>query len=120
MLGTVEQKKFDLLDRTFKFSVNIRNLVRELKVTIITADDIKQVLRSSGSVGANYIEACEALSKKDFGHRLKIVRKEAKETVYWLLLIKPFYEEKQTDFNHLIDEAEQLTKIFGSIVSKIN
>ena len=80
-------KQFDLEDRTFEFSKSIRSWVKSLPKTIGNIEDSKQLVRSSGSVGANYIEANEALSKKDFLHRIKICRKEVKETRYWLRLI---------------------------------
>ena len=80
-------------------------------------EDSKQLIKSSGSVGANYVEAEEALSKKDFIMRIKISRKEAKENKFWLELIEPkrdMIKEKEA----LIQEATELTKIFGSIVEK--
>jgi len=80
-------------------------------------EDGKQLIRASGSVGANYIEAEEALSKKDFIMRIKISRKEAKESKYWLELIESKMDrikEKES----LIQEAAELTKIFGAIVEK--
>jgi four helix bundle protein len=82
---------------------------------------VKQVIRSSGSVGANYIEAQEAFSKKDFYHRIKICRKEAKESNYWLELI--VLEDSETEStknqkNKLAEEAIELTKIFGQLLIK--
>lgn len=74
--------RFDLEDRTLEFAKSIRNYTKSIKLTIQNTDDVKQLIRSSGSIGANYIEANEAISKKDFLHRLKISRKEAKETTY--------------------------------------
>ena len=81
-------KRFDLEDRTFAFAKRARALVKELPKTIGNVEDARQLVRSSGSVGANYIEANESLSKKDFVLRIKICRKEAKETRYWLCLIE--------------------------------
>lgn len=75
-------KEFDLEKRTFLFAKNVRSFLAPFPKTILARDDISQLLRSSGSVGANYIEANEALSKKDFLMRIKICRKEAKETIY--------------------------------------
>lgn len=66
---------------------NVRIFIRKSKKEIANFDDFKQLVRSSGSIEANYIEANEALSKKDFLHRIKISRKEAKETRFWLRLI---------------------------------
>ena len=71
--------KYDLEDRTFNFAKNCRKYVKSLKTSVINIEDGKQLIRSSGSVGANYIEANEKLGDKDFKFRLKIARKEAKE-----------------------------------------
>jgi len=112
-----QAKKYDLEERTLVFAKQIRNFIKNLKKSIGNMDDMKQLARSSGSVGANYREANDALSKKDFLMRIKICRKEAKETVYWLDLIEAENEsEKEKDF--LRNEAMQLMKIFGSIVQK--
>ena len=74
-------------ERTYLFAKHVRLFVKKLSRTISNLEDGKQVVRSSGSVGANYIEANESLSKKDFLYRIKISRKESKETRYWLRLI---------------------------------
>jgi len=82
-------------------------------------EDGKQLVKASGSVGANYIEANEALSKKDFVMRIKICRKEAKESRYWLKLIDTGGSaELEQERKELQDEANELTHIFGSIVTK--
>ena len=73
-------KKYDLEERAFEFAHDCRFLVKSLKTTISNVEDGKRSVRSSGSVGANYIEANEKLGEKDFGFRLKIARKEAKES----------------------------------------
>lgn len=73
-------KQYDLEERTFKFAKEMRAFVSILPRTISNIEDIKQLVRSSGSVGANYIEANESLGKKDFLMHVKISRKEAKET----------------------------------------
>jgi four helix bundle protein len=73
-------KQYDLEERTFKFAQRVRAFVKKLDKTIANIEDGKQLVRASGSVGANYIEANEALSKKDFVMRIKICRKEAKES----------------------------------------
>jgi len=80
-------KRYDLEERTFKFAQRMRKFALRVPKNIVNLDDIKQVIRSSGSIAANYIEANEALSKKDFIHRIKICRKEAKETRLWLRLL---------------------------------
>lgn len=81
------KKPYDLEERTFLFAKEVRLFIITLKYSIAHNEDSKQVVRSSGSVGANYIEANESLSKKDFLHRVNISRKEAKERTYWLKLI---------------------------------
>jgi len=79
--------------------------------------DVEQALRSAGSVGANYIEANEALSKKDFIVRIKISKKEAKESRFWIQLSEP-HESKLQEKEALFNEATELMKIFGSILEK--
>lgn len=113
-----EKGPYDLEERTEKFAIDVRKFAKRIKVTLINADDIKQVLRSSGSIGANYIEANESLSKKDFLVRVKISRKEAKETRYWLRVMQIDQPELDEDKAKLHDEATQLMKIFGSIITK--
>ena len=80
-------KQYDLEDRTLEFAKRVRAFVKKLPKTIANIEDIKQLVKASGSVGANYIEANEALSKKDFKMRIKICRKESKESRYWLRLV---------------------------------
>ena len=82
MVNEQKPKKYDLEERTFLFAVKVRALIKDLKKTLSNLEDGKQVIRSSGSVAANYIEANESLSKKDFIMRIKISRKEAKESRY--------------------------------------
>jgi four helix bundle protein len=108
-------KKYDLEERTENFAKNVIVFVKEAPKTIANCEIIKQLVRSAGSIGANYIEANEALSKKDFRHRIKICRKEAKESRYWLNLIE--VTEKQEDRRQrLRTEVTELMKIFGAIV----
>ena len=104
-------------ERTKKFAIRIRAYVPNLPKTLVNQEDGRQLVKSSGSVGANYIEAEEALSKKDFVMRIKIARKEAKESRYWLELIEEGREQRD-EKEALIREATELTKIFGSIVQK--
>jgi len=105
-----KNSKFDLETRTFEFAKAVRKYAKSIKLTPLNIDDIKQVIRSSGSVGANYIEANESLSPKDFLHRVKISRKEAKETLFWLNLLEAPDILKQ--------EALELKKILSSIIEK--
>lgn len=107
--------KYDLEDRTLSYAVKIAFFVKSLKKDIINIEYIKQVIRSSGSIGANYIEANEALSKKDFIMRIKICRKEAKETRYWLALIEK-YNNLIGKIDWQIEEATQFVKIFSKML----
>lgn len=109
--------RFDLEDRTFTFAKNVAVFGRGLPRTVSNIEYQKQVVRSTGSVGANYIEANEALSKKDFLLRLKICRKEAKESVYWLrLLISTNDSSHERQGINLVGEAIELKKIFSAII----
>lgn len=114
----VEEKKYDLEERTLKFAKNCVDLCKLFIKDVINIEFIGQLIRASGSVGANYIEANECISKKDFYHRIKICRKEAKESKYWLNLLLHANGKHSGQIVLLIDEAFQLTKIFGSIVMK--
>ena len=110
---------YDLEERTFQFAKAVRLFVKTLPKTIANIEDGKQLVKASGSVGANYREANEALSKKDFVMRIKISRKEAKESAYWLRLIKETNQLKNSeDAQSLIQEANELKKIFSSILEK--
>jgi four helix bundle protein len=111
--------RYDLEDRTFVFARNVRELTKQIPKTVANIEDTKQVVRASGSVGANYIEANESLSKKDFLLRIKICRKEAKESRYWLRLIDAGDDSTVKKYrDDLIREATELTSIFGSILRK--
>ena len=110
-------KRFDLEDRTYAFAKCCRALVRKLSKTIGNSEDARQLVRSSGSVGANYIEANEALSKKDFICRIKICRKEEKESSYWLRLVEAT-DLTTSERDKLVQEAQELMNIFGAIVRK--
>ena len=112
-------KTYDLEDRTLKFTKNVIEFGNIVPKTIANVEIIKQVIRSSGSIGANYIEANEALSKKDFAMRAKICRKEAKESRYWLRLFEIKDDNAEKKREYLVGEATELMKIFGSIVEKV-
>ena len=110
---------YDLEERTFQFAKNVRLFVKTLPKTTANIEDGKQVVKDSGSVGSNYREANESLSKKDFLMRIKISRKEAKESAYWLRLIHETNNLKNAnDALKLIQEANELKKIFSSILEK--
>jgi four helix bundle protein len=120
MIKIQNSKRYDLEDRTFNFAKDIALFVRRLPKNISNLEYGRQVVDSSGSVGANYIEANEALSKKDFTMRIKICRKEAKESAYWLrLIVETNNEEYRQEGEKLLDEAIELKKIFSSILVKL-
>ena len=111
--------KYDLEDRTEQYARRVRAFVKSLKKSIANIEDGKQVIRSSGSVGANYIEANESISKKDFLYRIRICRKEAKESKYWLRLFDIENNESLSkECDSLIKESTELMNIFGAILKK--
>ncbi|MBI4284574.1 MAG: four helix bundle protein [Chloroflexi bacterium] len=112
-------KPYDLEERTLRFAKEVIAFVGILPKTMANIEIAKQVIRSSGSVGANYIEANEAISKKDFALRVKICRKEVKESRYWLSLLEVKGEEAEKRRQSLTEEATELMRIFGSIVEKV-
>ena len=118
MNKTQNTKKYNLEGRTFLFSKNTRELIRKIPKKLDNMDDCRQLIRSSGSVGANYIEANESLGKKDFLMRVRICRKEAKESTYWLKLIYINNLNFNQEINILIKESIELTRIFGAIITK--
>lgn len=112
-----DQKRFDLEERTEKFAERVITFVGLVPKDIAENEIVKQLVRSAGSIGANYIEANESLSRKDFLMRAKISRKEAKETGYWLKLIKCL-PSQEAERDGLVQEATELMKILGAIVTK--
>ena len=112
-------KRYDLENRTYIFATDCRVFIKKIPRTLSNIEDCAQLVRSSGSVPANYIEANEALSKKDFVMRIKICRKESKESILWLRLIETDGAANlEKDRARLMQEATELMKIFGSIISK--
>ena len=109
--------KYDLEERTARFAERTREYVKLLPRTISNIEYGKQLIRSSGSQAANYIEANESLGKKDFLMKAKICRKETKESKLWLRLSEPL-PEKRVEKEELLGEADELVRIFGSIITK--
>ena len=105
----------ELENRCLEFSLHVKSFCKAIKQDIIHQVYIAQVIRSSSSIGANYIEANEKLGDKDLLFRIRVARKESKETIYWL---QHFDETEERDF--LIDEADQLRKILSSIITKLS
>jgi four helix bundle protein len=115
--NTQSSKRYDLEDRTLQFAKDVRLFVAKLPRDIATNEDVKQLVRSSGSVGANYLEANESLSKKDFAMRIKIAKKEARETIWWLELLK-IEPGIAAEHQLLLREATELMNILGAILRK--
>ena len=110
---------YDLEERCFQFAKKVRFFVKTLPKTVANIEDGRQIIKSSGSVGANYLEANESLSRKDFFMRIRISRKEAKESHYWLRLIFETNEfSSDSDIKILIQESNELKKILSSILEK--
>lgn len=117
MIDKLNSKQYDLEERTLEFAKRCRSFVKKLSRNQSNIEDGKQLIRSSGSVGANYIEANESLSKKDFLMRIKICRKEAKESRYWLTLFD-IDDSLDKERNDLRQESTELMMIFSAIMRK--
>ena len=116
-----ENKKYDLEERTEKFSLSVRDFCLKLKKDFINIEYIRQLVRSAGSVAANYLEANENLGEKDLKMRIKICRKESKESQLWLKHVMIYeIEILNTERKILLQEASELEKIFGAILRKLN
>ena len=111
--------KYNLEERTLEFAKKVIRLCQKLDNNVINHKLIDQIIRSSGSVGANYREANDSLGKKDFVHRLRISRKETKETLFWLELIIEANVKLKSEIDCLIDEATQIRNILSSIITKV-
>ena len=109
-------KPFNLEERLSLFSGEVLKYCNLFNKTTESQILISQFLRSATSIGANYIEACEALSKKDYLYRLRVSRKEAKEAIYWLKLLKQNYLQNPDKVKELLDEVIQLKNILSTII----
>lgn len=109
----------ELEARTQDFLIRVIQLCKKIPPSVIVTEIIRQLIRSSGSVGANYREANEGLSKRDTTHRLRISRKEAKETTYWLEALKEAAPVYAKEIMNLIRESKELRNILSAIISKI-
>ncbi len=109
--------KFDLEDRTIKFSKNVIHVCQKMSMDAINARIVNQLIGSSGSVGANYREANDALGKKDFIQRMRITRREAKEAHYWVELLLEANKSAEKEIVPLRKEALELKRIFSTIIN---
>lgn len=108
-------KNFDLEERTANFAESTIELLRRIKITSLNSRIIEQLVGSSGSIGANYCEATEAESKKDFIHKIGICKKEIKETKHWLRLLAKANPEFKVELRKLWVEGQELLLIFAKI-----
>ncbi len=109
-----------LENRCFEFGKRVRVFCRKVKRDTINNEDIKQLVRASGSVGANYIEANENVGEGDLKYRIKVCRKESKESIHFLGLIELFGDQSlENERNELIDEANQFRRIFTTMLKNI-
>ena len=112
------KKPYDLEERTAVFWEEIIKFAKTLPDNNISRPLINQIVRSGTSVGANYMEADGAESKKDFNHKIGICKKEAKETMHWLRMLAVVNPDKKEQCRKLWQEAHELTLIFSSILKK--
>lgn len=112
----ISKNKYDLEERTAKFGENIIKFVKKIPENFITKSIISQLIRSSTSVGANYCEADDAESKKDFNHKIGICKKEARETKHWLRMMVTADPKLKEDARKLWIEAKELNLIFNAII----
>lgn len=115
----MSNKLFNLEERTAKFGEAIIIFCKSIRQNTISAPIIKQIIRSGTSIGANYCEANGASSKKDFKNKIHICKKEVQETKHWLRMIATCETDKKETARKLWQEAQELTLIFGKIISSL-
>lgn len=118
MTNSNKAKKYDLDERTLEFGRRVVVLCKSLPRDLVNTELARQCIRSGTSIGANYLEANDSLGKKDFVYKMKISRKEAKETIYWLKLIVEANKKLESRMEGLLQEAFELKKILSSIIEK--
>jgi four helix bundle protein len=116
----LNKKGYNLEERTAKFGENIIRLCKTIEQNIITKPIISQLIRSATSVGANYMEANGASSKRDFRNKIYICKKEIQESKHWLRMVAEAVENKKVEARNLWKEAQELTLIFQKITSSID
>ena len=113
------KNNYDLEERTGKFGEDIIVFCKTVKQDVITKPIINQIIRSGTSIGANYMEANAASSKKDFRNKIHICKKEVQEVKHWLRMIVTAVPSKKEEATKLWREAQELTLIFGKIISSM-
>ena len=115
-----KKDKYNLEERTSKFGESVIDFCKEINKNTITRPLISQFIRSGTSIGANYMEANAASSKKDFRHKIYICKKEAQETKHWIRMIKRALPKEKSSIKDIEKECEELILIFGKIISSLN
>ena len=111
-------KKYDLRERTAKFGEDIINFIKKISENSVTRVLISQLVRAGTSVGANYCEADDASTKKEFFYKIGTCRKEAKETKHWLRMITAAVPSVKDEAMVLSKEAQELNLIFSAIINR--
>ncbi len=111
--------RFNLEERTAKLGEDIIKFIKQLPKDKITESLVLQLIRAATSVGANYSEADDAESKKDFAHKIGICKKESREIKHWLRMIATMYPDLKTLIRPLWQEAKELNLIFNAINNKL-
>lgn len=119
MGGQQTNRKYDLEERTAKFGGNIITFCNSVRQDVVRKPLINQLVRSGTSIGANYMEANAASSKKDFKNKIFICKKEAQETKHWLRMIAQCEPERKDEIRRLWSEVQEFTLIFGKIISSM-
>jgi len=119
-MSKTKEIKYDLEERTAKFGESVIEFCKAIKQDSVMKPLISQLIRSGTSIGANYMEANQASSKRDFRNKIYICKKEANETKHWLRMISKANSEKATVCRKLWREAHELTLIFSKIVTSLN
>jgi four helix bundle protein len=113
--GPSDARKYDLAERTAQFGEQVIRFAKKIKRDPVTLTLIRQLVRSATSIGANYVEADEAGSKKEFRYRISVCKRETRETQYWLRMLVAAAPELAESARELWKEANELILIFGSI-----
>ena len=119
MTELLNNRKYDLEERTAAFGEGVIEFCKSLKQDAVSKPIISQLVRSGTSIGANYMEANSASSKKDFRNKIFICKKEAQETMHWLRMLAKCFPGRQSELRKFWQEVKELTLIFGKIVSKL-
>ena len=116
----LSNSNYDLEERTGKFGENVITFCKTIRQDVITRPIINQLIRSGTSIGANYTEANNASSRKDFRNKIFICKKETQETKHWLRMISKCISENDEDIKKLWKECQELVMIFQKITSSLN